>query len=55
MHEATFHLSTTWVGIIDLFIFIVAYYFIATEEKYEINKAKPALFAGTFMFMLIGV
>jgi len=55
MHEATFHLTTTWVGIIDLFIFIVAYYFIATEEKYEINKAKPALFAGTFMFMLIGV
>ena len=55
MHEATLHLTTTWVGIIDLIIFIVAYYFIATEEKYEINKAKPALFAGTFMFMLIGV
>jgi Na+/H+ antiporter NhaD/arsenite permease-like protein len=31
------------------------YYFIATEEKYEINKAKPALFTGTFMFMLIGI
>ncbi len=49
------HLTTTWVGIIDLAIFVIAYYFIATEEKYEINKAKPALFAGTFMFMLIGV
>ncbi len=55
MHEATMHLTTTWVGIIDLAIFVIAYYFIATEEKYEINKAKPALFAGTFMFMLIGV
>ncbi len=55
MHEATMHLTTTWVGIIDLAIFIVAYYFIATEEKYEINKAKPALFAGTAMFMFIGV
>jgi len=55
MHEATFHLTHTWVGIIDLIIFLVAYYFVATEEKYEINKAKPALFAGTFMFMLIGV
>ena len=55
MHEATFHLTTTWVGLIDVLIFVVAYYFIATEEKYDINKAKPALFAGTFMFMLIGV
>ncbi|WP_456382758.1 sodium:proton antiporter NhaD [Hydrogenimonas sp.] len=55
MHEATFHLTTTWVGLIDAAIFIVAYYFIATEDKYEINKAKPALFAGTFMFMLIGI
>ena len=55
MHEATFHLTTTWVGIIDLAIFMIAYYFVATEEKYEINKAKPALFAGTSMFMLIGI
>ncbi len=55
MHEATMHLTTSWVGFVDLVIFIVAYYFIATEEKYEINKAKPALFAGTAMFMLIGV
>jgi len=55
MHEATFHLTTTWVGIAGLAIFVIAYYFIATEEKYEINKAKPALFAGTFMFMLIGL
>jgi len=37
-----------------LAIFIVSYYFIAAEEKYHINKAKPALFGGTFMFMLLG-
>ena len=55
MHEATFHLTTTWVGIIDFLIFVVAYYFVATEERYEINKAKPALFAGTMMFMMIGI
>ena len=48
-------LTTTWVGWLSLFIFVVAYYFIATEEKYNVNKAKPALFAGTFMFMLIGI
>ena len=47
-------LTTTWVGFMALVIFIIAYYFIATEDKYRINKAKPALFAGTFIFMLIG-
>lgn len=53
MHELD--LTTTWVGIVGFAIFLIAYYFIAAEEKYEINKAKPALFAGTLMFMLIGV
>jgi len=53
MHEI--NLATSWVGLLSLAVFIIAYYFIATEEKYEINKAKPALFAGTFMFMLIGI
>ncbi|WP_294961641.1 sodium:proton antiporter NhaD [Sulfurimonas sp.] len=41
-------------GWLLLAIFIVGYYFIAAEEKYHINKAKPALFTGTFMFMLLG-
>ena len=53
--EETLNLAWTWVGIAALAVFVIAYYFIATEEKYEINKAKPALFAGTFMFMLIGI
>jgi len=53
MHEQL-HLTTTWVGILSLIIFIVGYYFIATEDKYHINKAKPALLAGTGIFMLIG-
>jgi Na+/H+ antiporter NhaD/arsenite permease-like protein len=54
MHEQL-HLTTTWVGIASLIIFVVGYYFIATEDKYHINKAKPALFIGTGIFMLIGV
>jgi Na+/H+ antiporter NhaD/arsenite permease-like protein len=54
MHEQL-HLTTEWVGIASLLIFIVGYYFIATEDTYHINKAKPALFAGTGIFMLIGV
>jgi len=35
-------------------VFIVGYFFIAAEERYHINKSKPALFIGTFMFVLIG-
>ncbi len=53
MHEQL-HLTTTWVGIVSLIIFLIGYYFIATEDKYHINKAKPALLMGTFIFMLIG-
>lgn len=48
-------LTFTWVGYASLVIFVVAYYFVATEEKYNIDKAKPALFAGTFMFIIIAV
>ena len=57
MTEAAQHLdlTTTWVGILSLALFILAYYFIATEDKYLINKAKPALLAGTGIFMLIGL
>jgi len=55
-HASTdINLATTWVGWLSLAVFVIAYYFIATEEKWEVNKAKPALFAGTFMFMLIGI
>jgi Na+/H+ antiporter NhaD/arsenite permease-like protein len=55
--EAVQHidLTTTWVGILSFIIFVISYYFIATEDKYHINKAKPALFGGTLIFMLIGV
>lgn len=48
-------LTTTWVGIVSLILFVVGYYVIAAEEKFHINKAKPALFVGTFIFILIGL
>ena len=48
-------LTTTWVGMVSLGIFIIAYYFVAAEEKYRIDKAKPALFSFFFIFMLIGI
>lgn len=48
-------LTTSWIGLVCLVIFVVGYYAVAAEEHYHINKAKPALFMGTFMFILIGV
>jgi Na+/H+ antiporter NhaD/arsenite permease-like protein len=53
--EHALDLTTTWVGYLSLAIFVLGYYFIAMEDKYRINKAKPALFIGTFIFMLIGI
>lgn len=55
MEHLNVDLTTTWAGIAVLVVFIVGYYFIAAEEKYQMNKAKPALFIGTFIFMLIGI
>ncbi len=52
--EDTLDMATEPVGLLLLAIFVVGYYFIAAEEKYHINKAKPALFIGTLMFMIIG-
>ncbi|MBC8238821.1 MAG: sodium:proton antiporter NhaD [Helicobacteraceae bacterium] len=46
-------ITMTWVGFLALAIFVVGYFFIATEEHYHIDKAKPALLIGTFMFMLV--
>lgn len=46
-------LTMTWVGWSALVIFIIGYYFVATEEHYHIDKAKPALMIGIFMFILV--
>lgn len=53
--EAIPDITMTWVGIAALLIFLVGYYLVASEEKYGIDKAKPALFIGTFMFILIAI
>ena len=53
--EANPDITMTWVGFATLFIFVIGYYFVAAEEKYHIDKAKPALFIGTFMFILVAI
>ena len=50
-----YNLALSWVGYLSIFIFVVAYIAIAMEEQLHINKAKPALFAGTLIFILIGL
>jgi len=50
-----FDLTHTWVWYLVLFLFTVWYYFIAREEKYRINKAKPALFIWTISFIFIWI
>ncbi|WP_291951009.1 sodium:proton antiporter NhaD [Campylobacter sp.] len=49
------NLAFSGLGISILIIFILGYYFIAMEEKYHLNKTKPALFVGTFSFIVIGI
>ena len=46
-------ITMTWAGFASLLIFVIGYYFVATEEKYHIDKAKPALLMGTFIFMVV--
>jgi len=48
-------LTLTWIGILSMIVFLVGYYFIATEDKYHVDKSKPALFIGTFMFILAAI
>lgn len=47
-------MATTPFGIFCLLLFCIAYIFIALEERLHFNKAKPALFIGMFLFLLIG-
>lgn len=53
MHEID--LMNSWVGYVALAIFVIGYIAVALEEKTHINKSKPALFMGTFIFILIGL
>jgi len=55
MEGSTLNLTHTWVGITVLVLFIIGYILIAASEKLRMNKAKPALFLGTFSFLLIGI
>ena len=46
-------MTNTLVGYASVVLFIIAYLMISFEEKIEVNKAKPALMAGTLIYVLI--
>jgi len=48
-------MTTTFVGYASLLLFGIAYLIITFEEKTTINKWKPALFAGTLIYILIAI
>ena len=48
-------ITYTWAGFAALGIFIIGYYFVAMEEKYHIDKAKPALLTGTLTFIIVAI
>ena len=54
-HETVVDLTGSFFGIAMMLYFIAGYIVIASEERFHINKAKPALFLGTSMFMIIAV
>ena len=48
-------LFTDWIAPAVLLVFVSAYLLIALEERVKINKSKPALLAGTLIYILIGL
>ncbi len=48
-------LTHTVIGYFILVIFCIGYYFIATEERFRLNKAIPALFIGTVSFFFLSI
>ncbi|MGB5965087.1 MAG: hypothetical protein WBG65_06095 [Sulfurimonadaceae bacterium] len=41
------------VGYASILLFLIAYLMITFEEKIAVNKSKPALLAGTLIYVLI--
>ena len=48
-------MTATFAGYASIFIFTVAYLMIALEDKIHINKSKPALLAGTLIYIVIAM
>ncbi|MFQ5449738.1 MAG: sodium:proton antiporter NhaD [Nitrospinaceae bacterium] len=49
------NLTDTWVGIVSLIFFTLAYILVVLEEKIHMRKSKPVILIGCFMWALIGI
>ncbi|MEA1918054.1 MAG: sodium:proton antiporter NhaD [Campylobacterota bacterium] len=45
----------SFAGFASILIFVIAYLMIALEDKIHVNKSKPALIAGTLIYIIIGI
>jgi Na+/H+ antiporter NhaD/arsenite permease-like protein len=48
-------MTTSWVGYLSLITFVLGYSLVVVEEKIHMRKSKPVIFAGCFMWLLIGI
>ena len=48
-------LTGTWMGILALVIFIIAYMLIISEETIRLRKSKPIMVAAGFIWLLVGI
>ena len=48
-------MTTAWVGYLSLITFVLGYSLVVVEEKIHMRKSKPDIFAGCFMWLLIGI
>ena len=48
-------MTTSWVGYLSLFIFVLGYALVVAEEKIHMRKSKPVIMAGCLMWLFIGL
>ena len=53
--DATVDLTGTWLGMLALVIFTVAYLLIISEEAIRLRKSKPIMVAAGFIWLLVGI
>jgi NhaD family Na+/H+ antiporter len=54
-HGSELNLTHSWVGIIALILFLVAYIVVIFEEKIHMRKSKPVLLAAGLIWILIAI
>ncbi|MCB1703552.1 MAG: sodium:proton antiporter NhaD [Halioglobus sp.] len=48
-------LTGTWVGMVSLVVFVIAYTLVILEEKLKLRKSKPMLIAAALVWVLIAI